>query len=133
MWWHMPVASHVSYAYICKLLWNNMYMIHEYYVVFDELICLWYDMLKACLSYVMWLLWHMTSYDMCMMWIVMSEGMKMLWYDICVTWMIYDMIDMQNDELTWYTTPIKHERYDKMIWRKMLAGLTYTIMRMEKC
>jgi len=112
--------------------WYVYDMIHEYYVVFDELICLWYDMSKACSGYIMWLLWYMISYDMCMMWIVMSEGMKMLWYDICTAWMICDMIDMQNDELAWDTTPIKHERYDKMIWRKMLAGLKYMIMKMEK-
>ena len=67
----------------------------------------WYVMLKACSSYVMWLLRYMIWYDMCMMWTVMCKDMKMWWYEICATWMIYDMIDMKYNSDTHMEDVIK--------------------------
>ena len=112
-------------------------MICDCYVVFDELIFLWYDMfrydmLEPCMRYVIWLLWYMIWYDVCMMWIDTCKGMisydrvyvQHEWY---VIWLTCKMKNWHEIQL-WHT----HEGYD-MIWKKMSAELYYMIIKMEKC
>ena len=84
----------------------------DHYAVFDELICLWYDMLKTCSGHVM-----------CMTWIVMSESMKTLWYDICASWIIwYDWYAKRQTSMKY--NPDMHKRNDKWYdMKKTLAGL----------
>ena len=79
---------------------------------------IWYveEMLGLCYVTVM-------IYDIGMMWIVTFKGMISLWYDICATWMICDMIDMQMTNGHMYNCDMHLESYDKnfMIWWKMLV------------
>ena len=66
--------------------WDVYAMRCDCYVVFDEVTCLWYDMLKTCSGYVVWLLSYMICYV----------------YDVdCYFWkhedvMIWYMCDMNN-------------------------------------
>ena len=72
-------------------------------------------MLKACSGYAMWFLWFMIWYVHDVYCYVWKYGNVMIWY-ICD---MNDMIGMQNDELTWDTTPthmqdtINDKRYEK--------------------
>ena len=94
-----------------------------WYDVFDELICLWYDMLKACVRYVMLLLW-LIWWDICMMCTVMSESFKMLWYDICVTWFIwYDWHAKWRVSMKYNLGVHMKDMRNDMIWRKTPAEL----------
>ena len=60
-------------------------------------IVIWYveDMLELC--YVTFMIYDMVWYVHDVNWYV--QIYDKLWYSLCATWMIYDMIDMQNDEL----------------------------------
>ena len=96
---------------IWKLLWNDMYMLQDVVVILYFMI--WYveDMFRIC--YVM-------IYDMCTIWIVMSESMKMLWFDLYVIWMIcYD----------WHAKRRTSMKYNPGICMRVMINYMINVMR----
>ena len=111
---------HVSYVRICKLLWNDMYMLWYVNVILHLMNWYVYDMIryvkiwyvfKACSGYVMWLLWYMIWYvhDVnCYIW---KYENVMIWYMCNMNDMIWLTCKMTN----WHEIQPRYMygRYDK--------------------
>ena len=99
---HVCGFAHVICSYMQTVMkWYVYVMIRECFVVFDELICLWYeilkyDMWKTCSGYFMWLLWYMIWYmhDVdCYVW---KHEYVMIWYMCAMNHMIWLTWKMTN-------------------------------------
>ena len=125
---HMPVYANcyemtcICYEMwlLCGIWWMDMFMIWDVIVMWYLMNGYVYDMI--CWRHVRDMLCdcYDIGYDMCMMWIVMSERMKTLWYDICATWMIWH---------DWHAKRWTSMKYNSGIRMKVMINDTINIMR----